>query len=633
MRKPVLFTIMCLFLTASLAEAQLIGRGNPQPVRQPAQARSAQERIVTLPSQHPVNNPVSNAGTLIKTAPAPDALTHDRNHVLLIGVNNYLPAPPADASRPHILSTKFSTLQFCRKDMEGLRDALVKARFCTPEDIRILVSGTGGENEPTKANVEKAFREMVSKIQRGDRVLVAFSGHGLTLRLEGEHSPEDDFLCLADAEVSYDSTAGRVVSPKGLIRRADWEVALDHSDADVKLFFIDACRNAPDELRGIFKSDDNSMNTAGARSAVAPFGMGGIDSATGRGVAAGVKEPKLFRFSSGSVGEVSYEFSGIGHGVFTHFLIQGMLGAAPSLRPGQITLDDLSTYVRRETSKYVRENYRAEQVPVWAILPLNTQHEPTWRTEHIVFSYPYTPGAEPAIRTPVPTSTPTPPPAVESPAIEQRLTPTELNELIARFSSVNDFLRNTQGVPQHLRTEITNFNSRRPQSTWNQSQVDTWVAQGNALQGRISEWNDQQRLAREQQQEARQELQRQQSVVAERYTPEFHNFNQASAARLQEFDTNDSFRQQQQRERQQIMNRVHNFNSTRPQTQQQIATWNQTGQTLQRDIDAWMTRTNPVVIANSRAQLPLNRSESAAERRAAGYNTTGGSGNRSGAGR
>ena len=576
MRNLPLLTLICLFLTVSLAEAQRTG------------SRSAQSRIVTAPSQYPVNNNSSNnTNSVAKSSPALDALTHPRNHVLLIGVNDY---PKAVPSTETMLSIELSKLNFCRKDMEGLQDALVKARFCKAEDIQVLVSG--GTIEPTEANVRKALREMLSKVQRGDRVLIAFSGHGVAFPLKKDEPPKG-FICCADIKVLYNTTTRNFDSMQGLIDREWIESELDKSGAEIKLFFVDACRENLGDWDSIAKNTNGGNDIAGARSPVTTFGVDSID-AKGYSVSA-VNSPKLYRFSSGMPGTISWEREALGHGVFTYFLIKGMLGEAQQLTaPGKITLDDLSQYVRRETEKYVATIPNASsQTPIGTAFPPDS-----WHPDKVVFSYPY------------------------DPKLHQRLQEEERTRQLAE-----------QQQREKAEQELQRQKEREQQARTREEQQQL---QRERLAQQQAERQEQERLQREQlaqqREEQQRELRRQQEIVAQRYKEEFGNFAQTSTSRLQEID-NEQFRQSQQVARNDIANRINSFNNTKPQSEQSVNTWNQTGQRLQRDIDAWMTRTNPVVVASSRTHLTFNQSESAGARRAAGYNTTGGSGNRNGGGR
>ena len=360
MKKRLTLTLLCFFLAALLAEAQL---ERPQAQQENAAGRFAIEGSA-LPSSTVPSPTVSSPTTpspampsgsipaLGKSIPADAELTHPKSHVLLIGVTQY---PEMEPSTDTLKSVGFSNLNFCVRDMEGLADALVQARFCRAGDIQLLSSGAGGNQEPTARNIETTMRNMLANVKLGDRVLIAFSGHGISLP-EGGRTV--DFLCASDAKTTFDTTTSRY-SIAGLVRRSTLEEMLDASEAEIKLVFVDACRNVLDIGAGDIA--DEGGNDPGVK------GLGNVRGAGtfGRGVPSDIQNQGFFRFSSCEPGQVSWEFSSQRHGAFTYFLIKGMLGDADDRGRGVITLADLQSYVRKETEKYVSYNNKTPtQIPV-----------------------------------------------------------------------------------------------------------------------------------------------------------------------------------------------------------------------------------------------------------------------------
>jgi len=187
--------------------------------------------------------------------------------------------------------------------------------------------------------------------------LIAFSGHGLSI----PRGPDkyEDHLCLGDANVVYNPISNRTVTETGVISRPWIEEQLDKTQAGTKLFFIDACRNTPVDMEGTTKS--KSIKSIFFDN----FG-------DGSNLNSDIKDKKygLFRFSSCLPKEESYENDHVQHGLFTHFLIEGLQGAADRYKTGRITLDDLEVYVRRETQKFVIENNLSKnQTPAVASFP------------------------------------------------------------------------------------------------------------------------------------------------------------------------------------------------------------------------------------------------------------------------
>jgi formylglycine-generating enzyme required for sulfatase activity len=161
------------------------------------------------------------------------------------------------------------------------------------------------------------------KCKPGDTALVAFAGHGLQFT-----GKPDAYFCPVDARPFADETATLVS-----LRRVYAE--LERSFAGVKVLLVDACRNDPESSRGL---DDTAPRPP-------------------RGVAA------LF---SCSAGERAFETAklGGGHGVFFHFVIQGLRGEAKNRR-GVVTWHSLAEYVTEQVSDEVPKVIRggARQTP------------------------------------------------------------------------------------------------------------------------------------------------------------------------------------------------------------------------------------------------------------------------------
>src|SRR5690606_4774045 len=64
--------------------------------------------------------------------------------------------------------------------------------------------------------------------------------------------------------------------------------------------------------------------------------------------------------------QISKEDESFGHGVFMHFLLEGLRGGADGNRDGQITLGELSTYAGRETKTHVARKFSDYQQPALA---------------------------------------------------------------------------------------------------------------------------------------------------------------------------------------------------------------------------------------------------------------------------
>jgi TPR repeat protein len=215
----------------------------------------------------------------------------------LVGVKKY--------SHPNLTQLRYS-----ENDVAELGRLLEKGGY----NVTLLTDSTGAKNpalQPTKANVERQLTQMLARCKsRDDSVLVAFAGHGL--QFEGQN---DAFFCPQDAKPFVEQTAT-------LVSLGHVYKELDQCFAGIKVLLVDACRNDPKLGRGV----------NGDRSPRAP-----------RGVAV------MF---SCAAGEVAYEDAKYQHGVFFHFVLEGLRGKAKNGQ-GKVTFTSLADYVSAEVSQTV----------------------------------------------------------------------------------------------------------------------------------------------------------------------------------------------------------------------------------------------------------------------------------------
>jgi hypothetical protein len=225
---------------------------------------------------------------------------------LLVGVKEY------DHS-------KFPDLKFTENDVEALSVVLTgrSARF---SGVTLLTTRRGKDSpaaRPTAANIRKAIAALLKRRTKHDLVLVALAGHGVELRVKGAGGRETDeaFFCPADARLTDRSS---LISLKKLV--AD----LDESGAGVKLLLVDACRNDPAAGRSL---DPDTVPRP-------PRGLSALFSC--------------------ATGQRSFETDklGKGHGVFFHFVLEGLRGKARN-EDNEVTWEDLTAFVKRKVSRSV----------------------------------------------------------------------------------------------------------------------------------------------------------------------------------------------------------------------------------------------------------------------------------------
>jgi len=223
---------------------------------------------------------------------------------------------------------ELSALNYPDADIEGLGDTLIAGGF--PEANVIRLTGKRGaakaELTPTVENIRRAMKTLLAKCSENDLIVIAFAGHGVQPKggdlyfCPLKANPEDVNTLVSVNEVSNDLTKGK---------------------ARFKLLLADICRNDP--KRG------------GTRAVVK------LPSVSAPQVAE--QTSSMLAFYSCSEGEFAFENQELGHGVFFHYVIEGLKGDADGDRDNIVNTDELTVYVRSRVTRFVKEKLKATQRP------------------------------------------------------------------------------------------------------------------------------------------------------------------------------------------------------------------------------------------------------------------------------
>jgi TPR repeat protein len=296
-----------LLLRKPAAPADRSGRKS-EPVKEEAVAEKAPSASGTTPR---------GEGTLAALAAGGRSTASGGKLALLVGVRDYD-------------SGNLSPLQYPENDVEELARILQspEAGFA---HVRLLTSTRGKAkpaDAPTAANLRAAVKALLARRKRDDVVLVALAGHGLSLRNRKTDSDES-FFCPSDTETG---------DPGSMIGLNDLFAQLDACGAGVKLLLVDACRNDPTAGRSL--DADNLPRP--------PRGIGALYSC--------------------SHGEKAWETDKLGpkgHGVFFHFVLEGLRGKAKD-EEQKVTWARLTEYVSSQVPRKVKELFGstgAKQTP------------------------------------------------------------------------------------------------------------------------------------------------------------------------------------------------------------------------------------------------------------------------------
>jgi hypothetical protein len=176
-----------------------------------------------------------------------------------------------------------------------------------PDDqIRVLI-----DEDATKKTIEGTLKNIADKAGENDIIIFYFSGHGL----QGSFLPHD-----------YDGA-------KVVVNHNDIKEILEQSDAKAKMVIADACHSGSFNSKGeTYGSIIETYYSAFNKS------KGGF----------------VLMLSS-KAEETSIESNGLRQGIFSHFFIKGLKGAANFDKDSIVTVDELFKYVHNNVRFYTNK--------------------------------------------------------------------------------------------------------------------------------------------------------------------------------------------------------------------------------------------------------------------------------------
>jgi hypothetical protein len=246
--------------------------------------------------------------------PAPDR-TRER-WAVVIGIGRY--------DRPGI-----PPLGYAVADAQAFYDLLVQQAGFKPDHVLLLTDNA--ERRPTLRNLKWALGTFLARsAARDDLVLVYYAGHG---------APEVD-----PRGVEPDGLAKYLVpidaDPDDLYATAlpmdEFQIIFNRIEAERVVVFVDACYSGAAGGRTFA-----AQRTRAAR--LDDVFLDRLTRAKGRVIVTAAR-----------ASEVSLELPELGHGIFTHYLVQGLRGAADLDLDGIVALQELYQYLEQQVSRKSR---------------------------------------------------------------------------------------------------------------------------------------------------------------------------------------------------------------------------------------------------------------------------------------
>lgn len=238
--------------------------------------------------------------------------------ILLVGVNEY-----QDRGLP--------SLRYPALDCQGLGEALSRATQGFPNK-EVIVHNDFTAQPPTLQKIRRSLQKIVSQSQSQDSILLYFSGHGML-----DQNTQQAFLCLGDT--SKDDLLSTGLGMQELLQ------ILGASPANQQLVCLDTCHSGDIRLWGNRGGRARDATPELPDPTIQMMDVLRQRAAQSKGFCA---------LLSCDQGQQSWEFPELGHGVFTYYLMEGLLGGAAESN-GLIEADGLYKYVYRQTVQYINK--------------------------------------------------------------------------------------------------------------------------------------------------------------------------------------------------------------------------------------------------------------------------------------
>jgi hypothetical protein len=228
--------------------------------------------------------------------------------------------------------TELKPLAYSRSDIVAFRDELIASGY-KPANVVMLHDDVSSLKDARFLSLADNIREelqlLLKNVEADDTLVVAFAGHGVQFAGEA-----DSFFCPRNARLAKRET---LVSLTDVLRQ------MDECPAARKVLFVDACRNNPQSELARSRAEVNLESITRPQDIPAP--------------------KSLLTFFSCASGQQSFEDPTLKHGIFFHHVLKGWKGAADGNGDGRVAIEELGSYVRRETKEYARVSLKTVQIP------------------------------------------------------------------------------------------------------------------------------------------------------------------------------------------------------------------------------------------------------------------------------
>jgi hypothetical protein len=249
-----------------------------------------------------------------------------------------VPAPKGTASRDRwaviigagrYASADIPSLRYSVADAEALHQLLIERAGFKKENVLLLTDKS--ERKPTLRDIKWALGTFLARsAKKEDVVLIFYAGHGAP-EVDPRGAEPDG---LAKYLVPSDADPNDLYSTA--LPMDELQIIFDRIEAERVVVFLDACYSGAAGGRTFASKRTRALR-------VDDLFLDRLARSKGRAIIAAARSS-----------EVSLELPELGHGLFTHYLLQGLRGAADLDRDGVVALQELYTYLEQQVSQKSR---------------------------------------------------------------------------------------------------------------------------------------------------------------------------------------------------------------------------------------------------------------------------------------
>jgi len=282
------------------------------------------------------------ANTIIIRASEPDGTVRQEVRTVV-----YVRSPPVQSAEPvpapkitreqwavvigvgQYNSSAIPQLRYTVADAEMVHQVLVGQGGFKKENVLLLTDKT--ERKPTLRDLKWALGTFLARsAKKDDLIVIFFAGHGAP-EIDPRGAESDGF---AKYLVPSDADPNDLYSTA--LPMDEFQTIFDRIEADRVVVFLDACYSGAAGGRTFA-----SRRTRSAR--VDEVFLDRLTRSKGRAI-----------ITASRASEVSLEVPELGHGLFTHYLVQGLRGAADLDRDGIVSLQEVYQYLEQQVAQKSR---------------------------------------------------------------------------------------------------------------------------------------------------------------------------------------------------------------------------------------------------------------------------------------